>query len=62
MITNAVKAGIIALVNAALGLLVAFDVALSQLQQGAVLAFVNAALALWVSLTYKDSPKRIPDA
>ena len=59
--TNATKAGIIALVNAGLGLLVAFDIALSQVQQGAVLAFVNASLGLWVALSYKASPKRIPD-
>lgn len=60
--TNATKAAIIAVVNAALGLLVAFDVALTQAQTGAILTLANAALGLWVGLTYKDSAKRIPDA
>ncbi len=59
--TNAVKAAIIAAVNATLGLLIAFDVALSALQQGATLTFVNALLGLWVAVTYKNSNKRLPD-
>ncbi len=60
--TNATKAGIIAIVNAGLGLLIAFDVALSQAQIGAILAFANAGLGLWVALTKQNSAKRIPDA
>ena len=60
--TNASKASIIALLNAALGLAIAFDVPLSDVQQNAIMVFGNAALALWVGLTYKSSQKRIPDA
>ena len=60
--TNATKATVIALVNAAFALAVAFDVVLTEAQQGAIIAFVNVALAAYVGLTYKDSPKRIPDA
>lgn len=59
--TNATKAGVIAVVNAALGLLVSFDVALTSAQQGAILALTNAGLGLWVGLTYKNSPKRIEE-
>jgi hypothetical protein len=60
-VTNATKAGVIAVVNALLGLAVSFDIALTQAQTGAILAATNAVLGLWVALTYKDSAKRIPD-
>jgi hypothetical protein len=60
--TNATKANLIAVLNAGLGLLIAFDVVLSTAQQGAIVAVANTVLALWVSLTYKDSAKRIADA
>ena len=60
--TNATKATVIAVLNAALGLAVAFGVPLTETQTGAILAFGNAALALVVGLTYKSSPARIPDA
>ncbi len=60
--TNATKAAVIAAVNATLGLLIAFNVALTATQQGAIVTFVNTGLALWIAVTYKDSPKRIPDA
>lgn len=56
--TNATKAQIIAAVNALLGLAVAFNVALTQAQIGAVGVVVNAALALFVGLTFKQSPLR----
>lgn len=59
--TNATKAGIIACINAGLGLAVAFGVVLSPEQMGAILAFANTALGLWVALTYKNSVKRVPD-
>ena len=59
--TNATKANIIGLVNAAMFLVVAFGVSLTDAQQGAIGGFVNAALILWVGLTYKDSPKRVPE-
>ena len=62
-ITNATKAQIIAAINALMGLLTAFDIAsLSQTQQSSVIVAVNAVLALFVGLTYRASPKRIPDA
>lgn len=59
--TNATKAALIAAVNATLGLLIAFDVALSQLQQGAIVSAANVYLGLWVAFTYGRSRKRIPD-
>lgn len=57
--TNATKAQIIAAVNALLALAVAFNVALTQAQIGAVGVVVNALLALVVGLTFKQSPKRV---
>lgn len=60
--SNATKAQVLALVNAVLLLAVAFDVAVSQAQIGAIGVAVNAALSVWVSLTYRNSAKRIPDA
>lgn len=57
--TNATKAQIIAAINALLGLAVAFNVALTQAQIGAVGVVVNAVLALIVGLTFKQSPKRV---
>lgn len=59
--TNATKALLIALANAALGLVTAFGVSLSDAQTSAITVAVNAALALVVALTYKASAKRIPD-
>lgn len=60
-LTNTSKAMIIALLNAVLGLLVAFGVDLTAEQIGAILAVANTAGALVVGLTYKSSPKRVPD-
>jgi hypothetical protein len=59
--TNAVKAGIIAVVNALLNVLLAFGVSISDAQQSAILILVNAVLALWVLLTYAYSHKRRED-
>lgn len=59
--TNATKALIIAVVNAGFGVVQAFDVPLTDKQIGALMVFANAALALVVALTYKQSPKRIPE-
>lgn len=59
--TNAVRAAIIAAVNAVLSLLLAFGVGVSDAQVAAIGVTVNALLGLWVALTYKDSPTRIPD-
>lgn len=60
-LTNAVKAGIISALNAALGLAVAFGLELSDAQTAAILGFGNAVLALIVLATYKQSPKRVSD-
>lgn len=57
--TNAVKAQIIILVNAILGLLTAFGVSLSDGQQTAITVAVNAVFALWIMLTYQNSSKRV---
>ena len=59
-ITNATKALVISLVNAGLGLLVAFGVSFTDAQIAAILGFGNAVLAAVVAVTYKSSPKRIP--
>jgi len=60
-VTNATKASIIAVLNAGLGAAVLFGLNLTADQIAGVLAFANALGALIVGLTYKDSPKRIPD-
>lgn len=60
-ITNATKAQIIAVVNALLGLLIAFDIVFTQTQLSAIDVFVNAVLALFVGLTYTQSAKRVDD-
>lgn len=59
--TNATKAAIITAVNAAMGLVAAFGVSLSDAKQAAIITAVNAGLGLWVLITYKSSAKRIPD-
>ena len=59
-ITNATKAHIIAAINAALGLLIAFDVTLTQAQLGAIDVAVNAVLGLIVAITFTYSSKRVP--
>lgn len=59
--TNSTKAAIIAVLNAALGLLIAFGVPVTETQTAAILALGNSVLALWVGLTYKNSPTRVPD-
>lgn len=57
--TNATKALLIAVFNAGLALAVSFGLTLTDAQTVALTGFVNACLALWVALTYKNSPKRI---
>jgi hypothetical protein len=56
--TNATKANVIALVNAALGILITFNVILTQTQVGAIEIGVNAALAFFVAGTYTLSKSR----
>ena len=59
--TNATKALLIAFINAVLPLLTSFGLDLSDAQIVAIQGVVNAGLALVVALTYKQSPKRIPE-
>lgn len=59
--TNATKAAVIVLINAGLGLLIAFGVSVTDSQQAAITTFVNAALGLWVMLTYQNSSKRVTE-
>ncbi len=59
--TNATKAQALAVVNSAVALLAAFGFDLSGEQTAAITVFVNALFALWVGVTYKQSPKRIPE-
>ena len=58
--TNATKAQVLAVVNAAIGVLLAFHVILTQPQLGAIDIAVNAVLSLWVGLTYTQSSMRCP--
>lgn len=61
-ITNAAKAQLIALVNAVLGVLAAFNLGgITDTQKAALLVAVNAVLSLVVAVTYKSSAKRKPD-
>ncbi len=60
--TNTTKALVISVINAVLVLVASFGVNLSDKQTGAITLAVNALLSLWVSLTYRNSPKRVPDA
>lgn len=59
--TNATKALIIAVVNAALPLVTSFGLDLSDAQIVGITGTVNAVLALVVGLTYKNSAKRVSD-
>lgn len=67
--TNAIKAGVIALVNTGMALLMAVlvftditvDLNNFAILSVAVEAFVNSALGLWIAFTYRMSPSRIPD-
>jgi hypothetical protein len=59
--TNATKANLIALANALIALVTAFGLDLSADQIAAILAVVNIVASAWVGLTYKQSPKRVPE-
>lgn len=59
--TNATKAAVLAMVNGMIGLLIAFGVNLTDVQTASVLTFVNSAFAIFLLVTYKRSPRRIPD-
>lgn len=58
--TNATKANVIALVNAAMLCLQAFGVPLTNEQQAAIGGLVNATLVAWIGMTYRASKHRAP--
>lgn len=60
-LTNAVRAQIVVAVNAILAVVASFGFNVSPNQMGTISIAVNAILGVWVALTYKNSPKRIPD-
>ena len=60
--TNALRAQIVVAVNSIVALVVAFGVNLSDKQTGAITLALNAILGVWIAATYKDSPRRTPDA
>lgn len=59
--TNATKAQIIVALNALLALAVLFGAPLTEEQIGGMGIALNAIGAVVVGLTYRDSPKRIPE-
>lgn len=59
--TNATKAQIVALVNVLLALVVAFGFELTEAQTVAIEGAANGVLSVWIAVTYKGSPKRVPD-
>ena len=59
--TNATKANLIAALNAGLGFVIAFGVNLTDIQTAATLVFANAVASLFVGVTFKNSPKRVPE-
>jgi hypothetical protein len=60
-VTNATKANLIAVLNSALLLAVLFGLELTDGQVAGIMAVANALGVLAVSMTYKGSPKRIPE-
>lgn len=58
--TNATKAQAAIFINSVFAAVVIFGL-LSDVKAGALGLVANAALGLYVAITYKDSPKRIPD-
>jgi hypothetical protein len=60
-LTNATKANLIAVLNAVLIAATLFGLDLSDEQVLAVMGVANALGVLAVGMTYKDSPKRIPE-
>jgi hypothetical protein len=61
MMTNATKANIIAAINAVLACAMLFGLPVSDVQVGGIGIAVNAVLAVFVGLTFKSSPKRLPE-
>jgi hypothetical protein len=59
--TNATKANLIAVINAVLLCATLFGLELTDAQVAGIMGVANALGVLAVSLTYKDSPKRISE-
>lgn len=59
--TNALKGAIGFAANAIMLAIAAFGVGITEKQIAAVGLALNGILAVWMLLTYKASPKRIPD-
>jgi hypothetical protein len=59
-VTNATKAQIIVLINAIFSALIVFGLFTAE-QAGSLGLVANAAFGAYVGITYKDSPKRVPD-
>jgi hypothetical protein len=59
-VTNATKAQIIVLINAIFSAVVVFGIFTAE-QAGSLGLVANAALGVYVAMTYKDSPKRVPE-
>jgi hypothetical protein len=60
-LTNATKANLIAVINAVLLCATLFGLELTDAQVAGIMGVANALGVLAVSLTYKDSPKRISE-
>ena len=56
--TGATQAMAIGCINALMGLAVAFNVPMTDAQQGAIIAVANTFMALFVVLTKENSPSR----
>jgi uncharacterized MnhB-related membrane protein len=54
--TNAIKALLSTAINALFGVLIAFDVVMTEAQVGAIMIFVNAVMAIIVVATANNSP------
>lgn len=54
--TDALRGAIVALVNAAGAMLIAFHVALSDAQLAAIGGFVNACCIVWLIARHKKAP------
>jgi urea transporter len=59
--TNATKANLIAVINAVLLCATLFGLELTDAQVAGIMGVANALGVLAVGITYKDSPKRIPE-
>lgn len=59
--TGATNAALMGLINAIMGLAVAFNLPLTDSQQGSIIAVANAFMVVFVLLTRQNSPSRTGD-